>query len=111
MRTDKYFETDGTHNGAKVYCPVNACYDCPYCDEEGVCHISDPVRECDDFFLFFASWEEWEQADEVDENAPEDFSADEIAWAERNLDYDGTEDYPDDEIGFNPYMGCYDYDC
>ena len=28
---------------------------------------------------------------------------------EDDLDYDYDYDY--DEVGFNPYMGCYDYDC
>ena len=26
-------------------------------------------------------------------------------------DYDYDYDYDYDEVGFNPYMGCYDYDC
>ena len=31
---------------------------------------------------------------------------------EADDDYDGDYDSPDDlELGFNPYMGCYDYDC
>lgn len=56
----KDWETDGKHNGEKIFCPVNAYDDCPYCDEEGVCHIADPVNECEDFGFFFQSWEEWE---------------------------------------------------
>lgn len=31
--------------------------------------------------------------------------------AEENDEDDYYEDYDDLEIGFNPYMGCYDYDC
>lgn len=98
--SEKHFETNGLHNGEKVFCTVNAYHDCPYCDEEGVCHITDPISNCNDFFLFFASWEEWEQAGESCDAT--DFSNEEIAWAEQNLDFDGVEDYPDDEIGFNP---------
>lgn len=108
--SEKYFETDGTHNGEKVFCTVNAYDACPYCDDNGVCHCTDPVENCADFALFFASWEEWEQADSY-EDRRNDFSEEEIAWAEANLDFEMVEDYPDDEIGFNPYMGCYDYDC
>lgn len=51
-------ETDGTHKGETVFCPVNAL-DCPYC-ENGICHINDPIEECDDFGGCFESWEEWE---------------------------------------------------
>ena len=31
--------------------------------------------------------------------------------AEEDEDEDEIPDYYDDELGFNPYMGCYDFDC
>ena len=31
--------------------------------------------------------------------------------AEEDEDEDKIPDYYDDELGFNPYMGCYDFDC
>ena len=37
----------------------NAYGDCPYCDQCGVCHIEDPIADCDDFALFFEDWDEW----------------------------------------------------
>ena len=51
-------ETDGTHKGETVFCPVNG-WDCPYC-EKGICYINDPIEECDDFNSFYESWEDWE---------------------------------------------------
>lgn len=94
----KDWETDGTHNGHHVYCPVCAYGDCPYCDQENLCHIADPVEECDDFGAHYESWREYEIS---------------ASWNEcADLD---DEDYePDDsdlELGFNPYEGSYDYDC
>lgn len=94
----KDWETDGYRNGEPVYCPVNAYDDCPYCDRQGLCHIADPVADCDDFACHFETWDEWDNANNVDLNAPEDFSNDEIEWAM-------------DEMGYNPYFGGYDYDC
>lgn len=34
-------------------------------------------------------------------------------WDKQAENYfeDEVQEMPDDEIGFNPYMGCYDYDC
>ena len=54
------YESDGTHNGETIYCPVNA-WDCPYCGENNICYIFDPMTGCDDFFSVFESWEEWEK--------------------------------------------------
>lgn len=33
-------------------CPI---YDtsCPYCDSNGYCHITNPMRECDDYFAYY----------------------------------------------------------
>lgn len=55
----KDWETDGTKYGEPVFCTANAYGDCPYCDEYNRCHIADPIEECDDFGMFFESWEEW----------------------------------------------------
>ena len=94
----KDWETDGTRNGQKVFCPVNAYTDCPYCDKEGVCHIADPIEDCDDFAAMWESWEDWDDADNVDPDAPEDFADAEIDWAMS-------------EYGYDPYLGCYTDDC
>ena len=48
----------GTMNGEKTYCPVNG-WDCPYYKDAGVCHIENPVADCDDFAMCFESWEDW----------------------------------------------------
>lgn len=90
----KDWETDGTRNGANIYCTVNAYGDCPYCDQMNICHIKDPIADCDDFALFFSDWEEWERADSY--NPDDDLF---------------TDDYVGEEIGFNPFIGGYDYDC
>ena len=50
----------GTYNDEITYCPVNG-WDCPYY-KKGVCHIDDPIEDCDDFGAFFESWEEWEDS-------------------------------------------------
>lgn len=48
----------GTYNGEPTYCTVNAI-DCPYY-KKGICHIDDPMEDCDDFAVFFdGNWEEW----------------------------------------------------
>ncbi len=82
----KYFETDGTRNGLNVYCPICDAT-CPYCDENGLCRITDPLEECSDFGAYYESWEEYEGS----------------------CDCDIDDDV--DEMGFNPYEGTYDYDC
>ena len=76
----------GTYNGDYTYCTVNAYGDCPYCDQCGVCHIDDPIEDCDDFAAFFENWDEWLNCDDV-------------------IDDDV------DEMGFDPYSGCYTDDC
>ncbi len=85
----KDWETNGQRNGKSIFCPVNAFGDCPYCDFDNRCHIADPMTECDDFGMFWDSWEEYDEADEVDEDAPTDFSEEEIEWARQNLGYNG----------------------
>lgn len=57
----KNWETDGMRNGEPIYCPVNG-YDCPYCDSKLICHIADPIEDCDDFACFWESWEEYDGA-------------------------------------------------
>lgn len=49
----------GTYNEEITYCTVNAYGDCPYCDKNGICHIDDPIEDCDDFAMFFESWKDW----------------------------------------------------
>lgn len=49
----------GTYNDEFTYCTVNAIGDCPYCDRNGICHIDDPIKDCDDFAAFFEDWEDW----------------------------------------------------
>ena len=43
----------GTYNGDFTYCPVNAYGDCSYCDQCGICHIDDPLEDCDDWGAFW----------------------------------------------------------
>lgn len=78
----------GTYNGEPTYCTVNAYGDCPYCDQCGICHIEDPMKDCDDFAAFFeGSWDYWLSLD------------------------DSCLDDTFDEVGFNPFLGMYDDDC
>ena len=77
----------GTYNGDYTYCTVNAYGDCPYCDQCGVCHIDDPIEDCDDFAAFFEDWDEWLNCDDVNPDAPED---DEIIWAGDVYGYEDT---------------------
>ena len=86
----KDWETDGTHNGDPIYCPVNAYGECPYCDQCNMCHVADPIKDCDDFACFFESWDEWVNADDVDPDAPESFAEDEIKWAGDVYGYEDT---------------------
>lgn len=54
----------GTYNGEYTYCTVN-CWnekDCPYA-RKGICHIEDPMADCEDFACFFdGDWDNWVQA-------------------------------------------------
>jgi len=51
---------EGTYNGEPTFCTVNAYGECPYCDQCGICHIDDPMEDCDDFAVFFQSdWNFW----------------------------------------------------
>lgn len=55
----KDFETDDLHNGKLIYCPYKS-FDCPYCDDEAVCHIADPIEDCDEFGSVWDSWEDYD---------------------------------------------------
>ena len=79
----------GTYNGDYTYCPVNAYCDCPYCDQKSICHVDDPLEDCDDWGTFWESWEDWLAADDVDPDTPTDFAEEEIQWARENLGYPG----------------------
>lgn len=52
-------ESNGSHNGETIFCPVNG-WGCPYY-EKGICYIADPMTDCVDFVNIFESWEEWEK--------------------------------------------------
>lgn len=49
----------GTYRNQPTYCTVNAIGDCPYCDKNMICHIDNPVEDCDDFNTFFETWQDW----------------------------------------------------
>ncbi len=52
----------GTYRGQPTYCPVNCQTeeDCPYA-YKGRCHIEDPFKDCDDWWVCGAeNWDEWE---------------------------------------------------
>ena len=54
----------GTYTGETTYCTVNAYGACPYCDQCGVCHIDDPMKDCEDFAVFFeGDWDYWLRLD------------------------------------------------
>lgn len=61
-------ETNAMHKEEPVFCPVNAYGDCPYCDQCNLCHIEDPMEDCEDFATMFGSWEEWEDLPEPSPN-------------------------------------------
>lgn len=58
MKAD--FETNGMHKGKPVFCPVNV-WECPYYGD-GLCHLKNPIEDCDDFGAFYECWEDWEEA-------------------------------------------------
>ena len=98
----------------KVYCTVNA-WDCPYFKKDGTCVIENPIKECDDFAFFWDEDDDYYSEEEEDSDMKvtieiinEAIEVD-IAEEPEEFDYDFADTYCD--IGFNPYMGCYDYDC
>lgn len=38
----------------RIYCPANS-WDCPYWKSNGECALDDPMKDCDDFRVF---WDE-----------------------------------------------------
>ena len=82
----------GTYNGEITYCTVNAYGACPYCDQCNVCHIDDPMKDCEDFAMFFDSWDEWLSLDDTPDDEPPFYD----------------EDY---DMGFDPYLGMFTDDC
>ena len=66
------WETDGTRNGYTVWCPVCAYGDCPYCDQCGICHVSDALEHCDDFDAYYESWDDYEISEGYREEPEED---------------------------------------
>lgn len=91
---------NGTYNGDTTYCPVNAYGDCPYCDQCNVCHIADPMEECDDWGIFWSDWDEWVRADDTNPDAPDDFAEDEIKWAGDVYGYEDTWEDNENEESF-----------
>ena len=79
---------EGTYNGTPTYCPVNAYGDCPYCDQYNVCHIDDPMEDCDDWHMFWDDWYEWENTEQTSDDRT-DFAEEEIEWAKENYGYNG----------------------
>lgn len=82
----------GTYNDETTYCTVNAYGTCRYCDQCNVCHIDDPMEDCEDFAMFFDSWDEWLSYDDTPDDEPPFYD----------------EDY---DMGFDPYLGMYTDDC
>lgn len=80
---------EGTYNGTPTYCPVNAYGVCDYCDQCNVCHIDDPMVDCDDWQMFWDSWFEWETIDWITSDDRTDFAKEEIEWAKENYGYNG----------------------
>lgn len=79
---------EGTYANQPTYCTVNCrgTHDCPYSDENGICHAPDPIVSCEDFSAFFANWDDWLA---LGEDVPDDY----------------------DEMGYDPFAGSYTYDC
>lgn len=105
----------GTYNGDTTFCPVNAYGDCPYCDQCNVCHIDDPLEDCDDWGAFWSSWDEWLQADIIEDDRGS-FVDDELDFAREEYGYEASqvEDYDwgyNEDEGYDPYAGEYTYDC
>lgn len=60
----------GTYYGITTYCPVDVYGDCPYCDKDCICHIEDPMSDCDDFGSIYEGWENWyEEVKDKDKDA------------------------------------------
>ena len=78
----------GTYNGDTTFCPVNAYGECPYCDQCNVCHMPDPLAGCEDWRMFWPTWDEWINADTITDDR-EDFAEEEIDIGRIYYGYDG----------------------
>lgn len=97
-----------------IYCPVNG-WDCPYFDANGCCMMypdTDPIKECDDFAMFWEEGEDYIYNTDEDEGDSERTLESFQKW-ERLCEKDVEEwlndepDEPDvDETFYDPYMGC-----
>ena len=97
-----------------IYCPVNG-WDCPYFDANGCCMMypdTDPIKECDDFAMFWEEGEDYIYDTDEDEGDSERTLESFQKW-ERLCEKDVEEwlndepDEPDvDETFYDPYMGC-----
>lgn len=97
-----------------IYCPVNG-WDCPYFDANGCCMMypdTDPIKECDDFAMFWEEGEDYICDTDEDEDDSEKTLESFQKW-ERLCEKDVEEwlndepDEPDvDETFYDPYMGC-----
>lgn len=97
-----------------IYCPVNG-WDCPYFDANGCCMMypdTDPIKECDDFAMFWEEGEDYVCDTDEDEDDSERTLESFQKW-ERLCEKDVEEwlndepDEPDvDETFYDPYMGC-----
>lgn len=64
--------------------------------------------ECGNILTYDEMVEEAKELYDVDLNDPTNL----IGYEEYYIEYIEDEyDEPDLDLGFNPYMGCYDYDC
>ena len=59
MKNEWRDEVKGTYCGLHTYCPEQAYGDCPYCDQCNICHIEDPMLDCDDFYSYYTNWDDW----------------------------------------------------
>ena len=53
------YESNGTHKGKTIYCPVNG-WNCPYCDETIFVTLTTRLKNVMTSLVFFESWEEGE---------------------------------------------------
>lgn len=95
-----------------IYCPVNG-YDCVYYDANGCCMMypdQDPLKNCEDFATFWDEGDDYVCDPELEEALYEEESREKENLRDKHI-YE--EDYDDDydEVGYDPYMGCYTDDC
>ena len=97
-----------------IYCPVNG-WDCPYFDANGCCMMypdTDPIKECDDFAMFWEEGEDYICDTDEDEDDSERTLESFQKWerlCEKGVEewLNDEPDEPDvDETFYDPYMGC-----